>query len=65
MFREKEPGFWKTEKEKLEQIKAEAEVEIGSLGSEKAMERAAEKRKEKKVIFDAATELAKAKAGNT
>lgn len=62
MFRERESGFGgEADEEKLKQIKAGAEVAAGSLGNEKAMETAAEKRNKKKAVLSAATEFAKKK----
>ncbi|MBU3925147.1 hypothetical protein KJ575_00630 [Patescibacteria group bacterium] len=61
MFRERESGFGGADEEKLKQIKAETEIAVGSVGNKEVMERAVEKRKGRKAVFSAATELAKKK----
>ncbi len=61
MFRERESGFGGADEEKLKQIKAEAEMAVGSVGNKEVMERAVEKRKEREAVFSAATEFAKRK----
>ncbi len=61
MFAERESGFGRMEEEKLKQVKAEAEVATSGVGNKETMEKAAEKRKKKEVVFGVATEFAKKK----